>query len=1052
VAPLAVGAFTTTGTNTINISTTAPLTVGDIPLISYTGGSILGAGIGGLTLGSLPLRTSATLQDTTSVVNLHVTAVDSIRWNGGVNNVWDINSTANWKEIGSGNTTTYLQPTAPGEAVTFDDNAAGNFAVSAAVPVNPVSMTFNNNTNNYSFSGAGITTTALTTTGSGSVNVTGGNFTVGGTATLSGTGTFTISNSGSTFAATNMAINGGSVIVNRTDNVIGTSALATNISGSGAFTKQNTNIVELSGNNSSYTGTMTVSAGTLATRSTTALAATTVQTGATLDLGSTTTGTAAPTLPAGIPALKAVTVGGNGVGGLGALTVTTAGPNANGNNAHVGNLTLTSDTTIRAKSPGPTTSDNTNRAILWVEGTVTGNGNNLSVIVDTSQAYNTEIDFLNNGAMNVNNVNLSGGGVFYLGGSSDVGSTGTITLGDASTIGRLGIYGTSSGNGTPVAVTKPNISVSSAGGGIELYRHGPNNFDVTSSIAMGGDLDLTIDNGSNGTSTLTLSGPLTGTGNLTAHVQSNGSARLGMVVLTSENNTYSGTTTIGGGGGLYGSPTGVSASTDRVSLSIGNGGSTGSIGPGDVEVSGGAGYLVVNQSDAYTLANNISGTGNVAIGNTAGGTGDVMITGNNSYTGVTEVRSGHLILSPTAGIGHIGPSGTNNTGYIQMAQEASGALYMSGNVVLSKAAIYAPLRSVNSADLGPHIISASGNNEVTGAFVSDSTPASGNVYYTLQSNTGANLKMSGSIIQDKTGEAFLTLRGAGNGEVSGSILQPATTFFGNTAVSGNKLSVIKEGSGTWKISGTDNHTGTTTVNNGTLLVNTTHTVGDAYTVNSDLSTTFGTLGGTGTIGSAVTINQGGTLSPGAGVGTLTVASATFNTDTVNNSRLLIEYDNSLGQKTDKLVVTGALNIDGATLDFDNIGSGALNGSPLIIATYGSLAGTTNVFASILEMPATYSIDYHYLSGNQIAIVSSAVVAGDHNGDTKVNAADYVTWRKDQTGHGGPNGYATWRENFSQTAGSAADLGSAAGVPEPASWGLVLCALLGLLSSRSRRLS
>ena len=51
-----------------------------------------------------------------------------------------------------------------------------------------------------------------------------------------------------------------------------------------------------------------------------------------------------------------------------------------------------------------------------------------------------------------------------------------------------------------------------------------------------------------------------------------------MVELTSDGNTYSGTTTIGGGVGLLN----VLASRDRMDLSIGNGGSTGSIGTGDI--------------------------------------------------------------------------------------------------------------------------------------------------------------------------------------------------------------------------------------------------------------------------------------------------------------------------------------------------------------------------------------------------------------------------------------------------------------------------------------
>src|SRR5207249_278264 len=100
-----------------------------------------------------------------------------------------------------------------------------------------------------------------------------------------------------------------------------------------------------------------------------------------------------------------ISIIGTGVGGLGALTATTAGPNTNGNNPHIGALTLAGDATIRAKSPGAT-SNVTNRVVLWGDGPVVGNGNALTAIVDTSIGAATEIDFVNNGAMNLGNLNL----------------------------------------------------------------------------------------------------------------------------------------------------------------------------------------------------------------------------------------------------------------------------------------------------------------------------------------------------------------------------------------------------------------------------------------------------------------------------------------------------------------------------------------------------------------------------------------------------------------------------------------------------------------------
>jgi hypothetical protein len=65
------------------------------------------------------------------------------------------------------------------------------------------------------------------------------------------------------------------------------------------------------------------------------------------------------------------------------------------------------------------------------------------------------------------------------------------------------------------------------------------------------------------------------------------------------------------------------------------------------------------------------------------------------------------------------------------------------------------------------------------------------------------------------------------------------------------------------------------------------------------------------------------------------------------------------------------------------------------------------------------------------------LAGDFNGDGKVDAADYVVWRKTD---GSPAGYNDWRTNFGRTSGSAAGQVSGA-VPEPATLSLVAFGML-----------
>ena len=96
----------------------------------------------------------------------------------------------------------------------------------------------------------------------------------------------------------------------------------------------------------------------------------------------------------------------------------------------------------------------------------------------------------------------------------------------------------------------------------------------------------------------------------------------GRFILTGAN-TYAGGTTITGG-----------------ALQIGNGGTTGSI-VGPVVNNG---MLIVNRSDAYTLAGNISGTGMFA----QVGTGTTTLTGTNTYGGGTLITAGRLVGNTTA--------------------------------------------------------------------------------------------------------------------------------------------------------------------------------------------------------------------------------------------------------------------------------------------------------------------------------------------------------------------------------------------------------------------
>jgi hypothetical protein len=90
-------------------------------------------------------------------------------------------------------------------------------------------------------------------------------------------------------------------------------------------------------------------------------------------------------------------------------------------------------------------------------------------------------------------------------------------------------------------------------------------------------------------------------------------------------------------------------------------------------------------------------------------------------------------------------------------------------------------------------------------------------------------------------------------------------------------------------------------------------------------------------------------------------------------------------------------------------------------------------------------------GQDVYYMRITAVPGDWNGDAKVDAADYVKWRKDPAGNGGdPAGYETWRQNFGKgTSGSGSGANVNGAVPEPATAVLLLLPAVGICLRRRR---
>ena len=81
-----------------------------------------------------------------------------------------------------------------------------------------------------------------------------------------------------------------------------------------------------------------------------------------------------------------------------------------------------------------------------------------------------------------------------------------------------------------------------------------------------------------------------------------------------------------------------------------------------------------------------------------------------------------------------------------------------------------------------------------------------------------------------------------------------------------------------------------------------------------------------------------------------------------------------------------------------------------------------------------------------AVTGPVILAGDFNRDGRVDAADYVVWRKT---NGTQTGYNDWRANFGRTAGVGSGANANAAVPEPTTLTMLVALLIGCSSANAR---
>jgi hypothetical protein len=163
----------------------------------------------------------------------------------------------------------------------------------------------------------------------------------------------------------------------------------------------------------------------------------------------------------------------------------------------------------------------------------------------------------------------------------------------------------------------------------------------------------------------------------------------------------------------------------------------------------------------------------------------------------------------------------------------------------------------------------------------------------------------------------------------------------------------------------------------------------------------------------------------------------------------------------ELAGTGLDDFDRMTLIGQAVLGGELNVSLLnnfsptvgnVFTFLSGVGGVSGTFQTVnlpgLAAGLSWSISYNP-SNVQLTVLQT--LAGDFNGDGRVDAADYVILRKNPSGIYTPDDYNTWRTHFGQTAGSGSALLSAespsAAVPEPAAPVLLLLAAAGISHGR-----
>jgi autotransporter-associated beta strand protein len=205
-----------------------------------------------------------------------------------------------------------------------------------------------------------------------------------------------------------------------------------------------------------------------------------------------------------------------------------------------------------------------------------------------------------------------------------------------------------------------------------------------------------------------------------------------------------------------------------------------------------------DSAQTLSLSGTIVGEGDL----TVDGTGAVVFANNNTYTGDTTIDSG-AAGAAVARVTRSRPFGTGTVTLGAAGNATTARIEIQDNRSVPNTIVFSG-RSNTTVGLQ----NLSGTNDFQGRLVA----TVGGTSYIIQSDAGL-MRLTGtdpaaggvSLTSSATGPRTFTLQGAGRGEVAGGITNGSGT-----------VQVLKAGSGSWTLSGSTSHTGTTTIQAGTL--------------------------------------------------------------------------------------------------------------------------------------------------------------------------------------------------------------------------------------------